>query len=455
MLDFIHSLHWHFSMAREYPGIHSKLRDLRDEEKMTPQEWQHLRDEHLLRLLIFAKNQVPHYRETFEQVGFEPKSAELPQDLERVPILTKDHVRNHLRKLIAENASKSRIFENATGGSTGIPLTFYQDLAYQTTAEALDAYIRELWGIKPYDRTALVWGADRDFHELSLKEQFYIWRHRSRSLNAFRMTDDSLLAFCQMLTRWRPPYLMGYSSALEALAYCARKNGIGNLSFKSIRSTAETLWPHQRKIIEETFNSPVYNFYGSREINNLASECPEERRLHMISTWRYIEIVDEKGNQVPNGQPGNIVVTDMSNYAMPFIRYCNEDIAQMAREPCPCGRPSPVLEALLGRSTDLIYTPRGDIIHGEFFTHLFYGRNDIYRFQVYQSALERLVLRYVPIGEPPKEYIEKVVEKIRERMGEGIEIEVEVCDKIPIPPSGKYRFTISDVNKTYVSSSTK
>ncbi|MCK5245046.1 MAG: hypothetical protein KAJ90_07225, partial [Desulfobacterales bacterium] len=82
-------------------------------------------------------------------------------------------------------------------------------------------------------------------------------------------------------------------------------------------------------------------------------------------------IVDDKGNHVPDGQTGYIAVTDLSNYAMPFIRYRNADMAIMAQKPCPCGRPSPVIKELLGRSTDIIRTAHGDIIHGEYFTHLF------------------------------------------------------------------------------------
>lgn len=447
MLSLGWCLLWHISKWREYPGIHRKLRELKEEGKLTSEQWQKRRNERLRSLLIFAGSHVPYYRNLFAQVDFNPEVAELPNDLERVPLLTKEVVRKHLNELIAENANRSQLFENATGGSTGVPLKFYQDLEYQTTAEAVDAYVRGWWGVRPYDRTASIWGADREFHELSIKERLYEIRQRARSLNAFRMSDESLLEFCQMVTHWRPPYLMGYSSALEALAQCAKNHGINNFSFKAIRSTAETLWPHQRVLIEEALNGPVFNFYGSREVNNIAAECPEEKNLHLISTWRYIEIVDDKGNQVPDGQTRYIAVTDLSNYAMPFIRYRNEDMARMAKGICQCGRPSPVIEELLGRSTDIIRTARGNIVHGEYFTHLFYGRNDIQQFQVHQTALDRIVVRYIPDGEPPVEYMNEVAEKIRTRLGDSVVVEIRECKEIPIPPSGKHRFTISDVKE--------
>ena len=446
MFDFVARLHWRLSKAREFPGLHRLLDELDVEDTLSTSVWRHQCIRRLERLLTFARDHVPYYRHLFRRHGFDPANAELPDDLARVPLLTKTLVRERLDDLLADRSERSEVFKNATGGSTGVPLTFYQDQRYWAVAEAIDAHVRRWWAIKPYDRTALIWGADREFKELSFKQRFYEWRQRRRSLNAFRMDRQGLLDFCRMLARWRPPYLMGYASALEALALSIRDNRVEGLRFRAIRSAAEMLWPEQRRLIEEVFHSPVYNFYGSREINNLAAECPEHHRLHLISTWRYVEIVDEAGRPLPDGTPGRIAVTDLSNYAMPMVRYCNEDVGAFACEPCPCGRPSPVLERLLGRSSDLIRTPAGEIVHGEYFTHLFYGRDEIAQFTVHQTSLDHLVVRYVPAAAGHQTAVQEAVEEIRRRMGRGVTVDVQVCEEIPLPPSGKYRFTLSDVS---------
>ena len=268
---------------------------------------------------------------------------------------------------------------------------------------------------------------------------------RTRSLNAFRMTELEMRRFCEMLAEWRPPYLFGYASALHEFARFVEAETKEHLRFRAIRSSAEILSAEYRNTIQRIFQSPVYNFYGSREINNLAAECAEYRRLHLISTWRYVEITDEEGKPVPNGRPGYITVTECSNRAMPLIRYRNDDVGILSHDQCPCGRPTPILEELLGRSTDIIRTGSGKMIHGEYFTHLFYGRNDIDAFQVHQTALDHLVLRYVAPRPTAHAFVDAIRSTIETEFSTPARVEIEPCDTIPVTRSGKHRFTISDL----------
>lgn len=446
-LNALSAVQWHVAKELEFKGIHRLYDQLKHEKSLTHDAWRALLAHRLRTILTHAYERVPYYRRVFSETGFDPQTARLPDDMEKLPILTKSIIRSSRRELIAEGVDFSRLVENATGGSTGEPLVFFQDAGYLATAAALDAYVRGWWGVRPYDRTAAVWGADREFHELSIKEKLYQWRSRVRTLNAFRMTEQDLELFCDTVERWAPPYLMGYSSALEGFARHLQKNGLKRrLRFKAIRSSAETLWPHQRQLLEDTFDrSPVYNFYGSREVNNLAAECAEERRLHLVSSWRYVEIVDSEGRPSRNGESGYITVTDLSNFGMPFIRYRNEDIGAFAETRCDCGIPTPVIENLLGRSSDLVRAPNGDVIHGEFFTHLFYGVEGIKQFQLHQTAVDRITLRYVSDNDTNPDTINDLVSKIDRKMGGGINICVQRCKDIPTTVSGKFRFTISDL----------
>ena len=445
MFDLPLRIHWHLWKAYEHPGIHRHLRELARYENSTRDQWRAEQARKLRQLLSSANQNVPYYRQLFREADFDPQQCDLPESLSQIPVLTKDILRAEATRLISSNVDRSRLRANATGGSTGNPVNFYQDHFYHTMSTALVTHTYGWWGVRPHERTAIVWGSDRDLSLQSARERFYRWRSRIRLLDAFRMTGAAFDEFIVMLRQWRPRFLLGYASALDALATKMSPSDLGEHRFMAVCSSAENLFPHQRHRIEQAFGSPVYNFYGSREVSSLAAECPEHR-LHMISNWRYLEIVNDEGQPVSDGELGYVAVTDLSNYAMPFIRYVNGDVGRIDPEPCPCGRPTPVLAKLAGRSSDLIRTPSGDIIHGEFFTHLFYGRHDIRQFQVHQTAVDQLVLRYVPMEVDTSHAIDPtLVQRIRDRMGPGVTIEVETCTEIPVPSSGKHRFTISDV----------
>jgi len=439
------SVDWYAHVVAKRPQVFGILRSLRAEQKMTPAQWAECITQRLRRLLCAAQEHVPYYRKIFRFHGFDARTAKLPDDLRRIPLLTKKIVRCQTAALINEKLSISQLKENATGGSTGEPLRFYQDRWYWTVSQALDAFVREWWGIRPCDATAYVWGCDRDISNANWRTRLHIWVRGDIILNAFRMRAEDMKQFAATVARRRPPYLMGYASALEAFARYTQEHRLPAFGFRAIRSTAETLVPAQRQIIEQSLAGPVYNFYGSREVNNLAAECPEYGKLHLISSWRYVEIVDRQGRPMPPGTPGHVAVTDLSNFGMPFIRYLNEDIAVLDPNCCPCGRPTPVLRTLLGRQTDIVSTPDGQLVHGEFFTHLFYGQADIKQFLVHQTAPDRLIVWYVPQSVRAASTMSSILEKIRSHMGRDVEVEARKCENIPLSPSGKRRFTRSDV----------
>jgi len=431
------------------PNVRKYLHEIQEEEKSPLDAWRHSNLKRLREILIHAGTKVPYYHRLFAEKGFDPEKADLPTDMNRIPVLSKNQLLENGKELLDPSIPSDQRVENASGGSTGKPVVFWQGHEYREIASAIQNNLLIWWGINPYGKKASVWGADREFHEQSFREKFYAWRHLARSLNAFRMDQKDMIAFCEMLVKWKPPYLVGYASALYRFACFAEQNGFDSLRFHAIRSSAEMLYPAYREKIEQVFQSPLYNFYGSREINNLAAECEKHEGLHLLSTWRYVEITDSDGHTVAPGTPGFVTVTDCGNRIMPFIRYQNGDMGVLSETPCSCGRPHPMLKEILGRSVDMIIAKDGTMVHGEYFTHLFYGRDDIKAFQIHQTAIDKMIVRYVPLAVTAQEFVksEWFREKIEKMLGLSVTLVFESCDVIPIPPSGKHRFTISDVKK--------
>ena len=158
---------------------------------------------------------------------------------------------------------------------------------------------------------------------------------------------------------------------------------------------AEKVLPFQREVMERVFGCPVFNTYGSREFMLIASECEKHEGLHVNVENLIVEIVKEDGTYAREGETGRIIITDLHNYGMPFIRYEIGDLAVFTERRCSCGRGLPIIEDVVGRSLDMIKTPEGKIVPGEFFPHLMKEFKEILKFQVIQETLENLRIRMV------------------------------------------------------------
>jgi phenylacetate-CoA ligase len=403
-------------------------------------QWNQLRS-----VLCHAAQEVPYYESLFRNIGFDPKRARLPEDMVRIPVLTKSILRGCAKELVARNAAPGSLMSNASGGSTGKPVEFYHNKHYWEVAQATRRMFLSWWGVRPGEPMASIWGADRDIPTWSWREKFYYKLCQVRICNAFTMSDDRMGQFAREMHEWQPRFVNGYATALEVFSRFLLEHPQFRIRPIAVESSAETLTAAQRETIEKAFAAPVYNFYGSREVNNLAAECAQQLGLHTNMLSRYIEVVGDDGQPLPPGVAGRILVTDLSNPVMPFIRYENEDIGSWADGACPCGRPFRRLERIWGRSSDFITTASGKLIHGEYFTHLFYHAPGVNTFQVAQESLEFVRVSVVLQPEVTDFPFESLRKKISEALGEGMRCEVNKVDAIPRASSGKHRFTISSV----------
>jgi phenylacetate-CoA ligase len=430
---------------REHPECYALLREFRQFEFASPEIIVAYQTAALRRLLQHAATHVPYYRELFDRNGIQPAALRLPDDLSAIPFLSKTALRERQGDLLATNVDHSQLQLNASGGSTGEPVQFYQDERYWASGCAIRWLFESWWGIRPGEPTATVWGADRDFRDWDWKTRLYFRISQLKLCNAFALTQDRMEEFAETLNRWQPPLVSGYASALETFAHFLSEQRQWRIRPRAVISSAEMLRDEQRLVIESAFDAPVYNFYGSREVNNLAAECPAHCGLHANMLTRYIEIVDDRGKPLPAGIPGRVLVTDLVNTAMPFIRYENGDIASWAERPCACGRPFRLLEKIWGRSSDFIVTPNGKSIHGEFFTHLFYYIRGVQTFQLMQHSLKNVEVSVV-LRPGVKDFDSTALrEQMIDALGPDVHCAIRTVASIQKPANGKHRFTISAV----------
>jgi phenylacetate-CoA ligase len=249
--------------------------------------------------------------------------------------------------------------------------------------------------------------------------------------------------FHARLRRFRPSVMYAYPRALEEFARFIRNHRLTPLAFARIICTAEMLTPEQRILFTREFGAEVFNLYCSREHGCAAFECPQHNGFHIDAGSVIVEILRD-GEPAAPGERGEVVVTDLLNYGMPFIRYVTGDLAAAAVDSCACGSRLPKLMGLYGRMADMLYLPDGRSVAGVMLDDLFAEEPSITHSQFVQDHCSRLDVNVVVEG-PARDGLRAAIEaEVRSVVGQDVDIRVNYLNAIPRnPSSGKYQQVIS------------
>lgn len=435
--------------AREGSSHRRWLRELEQTQYAPPERIARIQVERLRRLLIHARQNVPFYAERFEAAGFDPTHLNSVAELRVLPRLTKSDIQKHREQLKAANFPAAHLVPNQTGGSTGSPLRFFHDRDRLFSRKA--ATIRhDRWaGLDIGDKVAVLWGHRGDLnHKRSLKDSFLQTFHDRRIfLDTSEMTAARMATFAATLAGWRPRVYLAYANSMFLFARYIREQYKGPFPGpQSIITSAELLTDEQRQYIEDVFGCPVYNRYGSRETSVIASECNRHGGMHIGAELLLVEI-EKDSRPCADGETGEVVITDLMNFGMPFIRYQIEDMAAPLSGPCACGRTLPRLDLTGGRVTDFLVAPDGRVVSGAALTIYFIATvPGIAQAQLVQEERHRLKIRLVKDNRFDSGSERLIAVKIKEFFGDTMQYELEPVANIPKTASGKYRFSISTLD---------
>jgi len=394
-------------------------------------------------LLNHAYENVPYYRRRFEEAGVKPADIKDIADLTRLPILTRSEVRENSSDLIAMDFPKQKMIPHATGGSTGEPLQFYitREKSAWGSAAAYRAY--KWYGLELGDKVAYFWGSQRDLMaQRKARARLKNFLLRRTFLKVLDISERDLEQFVQILIKFKPRAFIAYPSPLYIFARYVKTKGLTNIRPQLIITQGEKLFDFQRKLAEEAFCCPLFDFYGSQEVATMAVECPEHRGYHITAENVVLEFVRD-GKHVSPGEVGKILVTDLHNYAMPFIRYENGDLGMPLDEACSCGVNLPLMKSIEGRASDVL------VIGDKFITPVslttLFERMPISQYQVIQEVKDQIVVKIVRTKDYTKVHTEQLLKLLPMYLGGDVKIDVVFVDSIPPPPSGKHRFIISKV----------
>ncbi len=434
-------------VGAKFPTFFGKLDGLLESQYWSQKALQALQDEKLRKLIRFAYEEVPYYRETFEARRLTPEDFRGVDDLQRLPVLNKRDLRD-VTKLTARRAPRSTFYRR-TSGSTGTPFKVLVDREASISEMALVYRFLLSIGYDWGDEIVQLWGAPvvgsgsivpRIAEGMRQAVRRAVWN--LNNFDTYKSDTGATRKIAATLTPGRPRVLRGYTSAIYSLALEIIQRDM-RVGAKAVITTAEKLFGYQRKTIERAFGPILYDQYGCGESNSIAFECEQHHGLHVASEHVAVELLDADGGSATTGR---VVFTDLDNYAMPLIRYENGDLATWANGACACGRGSPMIKQVDGRQYELLEVPGGRKIHGGFFDEIYIemGFGDRYLIEdlrVVQEAIDRYRLEFVMSGQLSHSDVAALRAKYAQYLGD-VRVDVVYVDAIPSSESGKRLFVL-------------
>src|SRR5262245_11862146 len=381
-------------------------------------------------MLQHVYDTVSFYRARFDDLGLHPNDITCLEELNRLPILTKTDIRTHAAELRSEAYRGTKLALKRTSGSTGVPLEIAIDQPSIEWKRACTIRSDEWSGWRLGMRVAKVWG-NPEYRRQGWKGRLRnLLVDRAVYLDTLGLNDDRMRGFLEQLRDRRPGLLFGHAHSLYLLACFVRKHAPQPFRPDGIISTAMVLHQHEREAIEEAFGCPVTNRYGCEEASLLASECEQHRGLHLNADSVFAEVVhDECQDHAPGN--GALVVTDLTNFAMPLIRYQVGDVVTSSERLCPCGRGLPLIEKVEGREADYVVTPAGKLISGISLTENFALHiRGAAQVQIVQEELQFLRVRMVPGDDFDDRSLAEIAALVCGTFGPTMRHEVELVDRI-------------------------
>lgn len=421
-----------------------ELRALRSSQYLSSEEIVARQERKLRALLGHAIQTCPHYRQKYAEAGFGPADIRSLSDLRMAPLLTKDDVRTVGNELISGRYARSKLVAAKTGGSTGVALQVYCDVACQQLRNAAALRSDEWSGWRLGEPVGAVWGNPPVPSTFKSRVRRLL-KDRVIFLDTMKLDDAAVDRFAADWADMRPGMLFGHAHSLFLLAEKALERNL-QIRPRGIVATSMMLIDVERQIIERAFGVPVTNRYGCEEVSLIACECEQHRGLHLNSDHVVVEFLRPDGSPCAPGESGRIIVTELINYGMPMIRYEVGDWGVPTDRQCSCGRGLPLMESLTGRTADFLVAHDGSRVAGiSLVERTLTNFAGIRQMQLVQDRRDALTVNLVADADYDTAAAEGLVAELRKSLGGEVAVAIVLVDRIPQETNGKYRFAICRV----------
>lgn len=438
---FIRSIWW---VRREKTYL--KYKELLIEEKLSSIEIEALQNKRIKEFVKYCYDYVPYYKKLFDENNIDPSEIQCVNDLQKIPVLTKDIARENGEMLISKKYKDYNLKKINTSGSTGKPFTLY-DLEKNRN----EVLLSNLWsfyrrcGWKPGERIATIWGASKNNNDTTIAKRIKNFLMGVTYLNAWEANDENFMEWFFKLEQQSVKVLVCYASVGARFAKWMLDNNKRLTSIKGVYTTSEILLEKQQEEIEEAFKCKVYNLYGCGEVLAIACSC-QNGKIHINSTKNIVELIGTNSNN-----SGNVVLTGFQNKIMPFLRYVNGDFISMNMNgDCECGRQSGSLGITIARSSDLFKFKNGKVYASLYFILRLYkqGFEGIELFQFHQKDYETInlkILKNSKFNEETFKLLNDLSNEIEAHIHYQAKVNIMFVEKVDFGEGLKHFYAKSDV----------
>lgn len=395
---------------------------IRKSEQFDKSQLEGIQLEKLKKRVNHAYNTIPFYRKLLDKHNLSPKDIRALEDISKLPIVKKADIRKYGigKEVVSSSLKRGDSHLVRSSGSTGVPFM---------ALHSMDSWMKQFvymrcrrmgWaGISFYDRQISMGRRETEDSNLNFRI-----KPDHISLPHFTFDDEKCRQFMDIFYAFKPSFVRCYSQTLAQIARYALDNGL-DAKLKSVLTGGSMLVDKDKKLIEKAFNTEIYESYMAGEIGLIASDC-ECHRLHVSMERVIVEAVDENGEV---SKSGNVLLTSLDNYAMPFIRYEIGDMANLGSGKCSCGRGLQIVDSLQGRATDVIITPSGKAVHLKFFMKVFGRRQDLMNFKVIQEDSNSIKVYINPEKSFSKAKEEILLKELKDTL-DGMSIEIQRAKEV-------------------------
>ena len=389
--------------------------------------------------IAYAK--CPAYKQLYDDAGINVSLLQTLDDFKVLPFIDKTFINNNVEDLLLVDKNSANVDYITTGGTSGVPLTFYIN-AERSQIEY--AYLVDGWkkaGFKLGNIKAVLRG--RVTSEKNGENRSYDPIFKEHYYSSFHTSDNDMAAYVQHLKSLKKSFLHVYPSSVYQLARYIKKNNIIITNVQAILAESENVYPEHRVFVESVFNCRYFSSYGHTEKLVAAGECEHSSNYHVWPTYGYFELIDEQGDVITEkGKTGEIVGTGFINTVMPFIRYKTGDYAEYVGNYCDkCKRNHLIIKNIMGHriqehlvSVDQSLIPWTAVnMHDDTF-------DNVEKYQFYQDTPGIAVIKIVVNDTFNIRDKQRIIDNIGKKLNGSIQVSVLIVKDIALTDRGKSIF---------------